>query len=81
EQQMAYDIVQNHLLATKAGRRPKQLLMLLLGYSGTGKTVVINSIAKMFREQNVHAWLGVTATSGVAASLIDGVTLHAFTAL
>ncbi|KAJ7573022.1 hypothetical protein C8J56DRAFT_904165 [Mycena floridula] len=80
-EQMAFNIMQNHVLVSRAGKRPKQLLMLLLGYGGTGKTVVINAITRMVCDQGLHDWMGVTATSGVAASLIDGVTLHSFAAI
>ncbi|KAJ7584278.1 hypothetical protein C8J56DRAFT_892964 [Mycena floridula] len=50
-------------------------------YGGTGKMVVINAITRMVCDQGLHDWMGVTATSGVAASLIDGVTLHSFAAI
>ncbi|KAJ7577354.1 hypothetical protein C8J56DRAFT_898991 [Mycena floridula] len=76
EQQMAYNIVTNHVLATKDDRNPEQLLMLLLGFGGTGKTVTINTISQMFRQNNVNNWITVIATSGVATTLIQGVTVH-----
>ncbi|KAJ7574688.1 hypothetical protein C8J56DRAFT_901880 [Mycena floridula] len=76
EQQMAYNIVTNHVLATKDDRNPEQLLMFLLGFGGTGKTVTINTISQMFRQNNVNNWITVIATSGVATTLIQGVTVH-----
>lgn len=49
QQALAYDIVSNHLEATKSGIRPPQLRLILRGPGGTGKTVVINAITESFR--------------------------------
>ncbi|KAJ7577509.1 hypothetical protein C8J56DRAFT_1061168 [Mycena floridula] len=45
-------------------------------FGGTGKTVTINTISEMFRQNSIEEWLAITATSGVAATLIEGVTVH-----
>ncbi|KAF8236478.1 hypothetical protein L208DRAFT_1123369, partial [Tricholoma matsutake] len=42
----------------------------------TGKTTVIEQVTKTFSECNAEGLLAKTATTGVAASLIEGMTLH-----
>lgn len=59
-----------------AGRKPPQLMMIILGEGGTGKTVIINEVTKLFALLGVSGMLAKTATSGVAATLISGTTLH-----
>lgn len=76
EQQRAFDIVHSHLKATMAGRNPPQLKMITIGPGGTGKTVVINELTRMFASMGASDMLAKTATSGVAATLISGTTLH-----
>jgi hypothetical protein len=60
-----------------------QMIMFLTGPGGSGKTKVINSVlsyAKRFCEQMQYAFdkrtIVVMAMSGVAATLIDGETIH-----
>ncbi|KAF8829472.1 hypothetical protein HHX47_DHR3001033 [Lentinula edodes] len=81
EQALAHDIVTNHLLATVNNQHPPQLRMILRGPGGTGKTVVIQAITETFAELGVTAQLAKTATSGVAATLISGQTLHSWAGL
>ena len=81
EQRRAFDIVYSHLKATLAGRKPPQLQMLIIGEGGTGKTVVINELTAMFASMGASNILAKTATSGVAATLISGTTLHNWAAL
>ncbi|KAJ6497950.1 hypothetical protein C8R47DRAFT_914367, partial [Mycena vitilis] len=76
EQRRAHDIIENHLLRTLAGQDPPQLLMIVRGEGGTGKTVLLNVITDTFDHHLSQAWLAKTATTGVAASLIAGQTLH-----
>nr|GAT45226.1 predicted protein [Mycena chlorophos] len=76
EQQRAHDLVLRHLRRTLAGERPPQLLMVIQGEGGTRKTVVLNSIANSFAELEASHLLAKTATTGVAASLFGGQTLH-----
>ena len=59
-----------------AGRKPPQLMMIILGEGGTGKTVIINEVTKLFASLSVSGMLAKTATSGVAVTLISGTTLH-----
>ena len=49
---------------------------LLLGSSGTGKTTVIERYIKYARSQGKT--VAVTASTGIAAQLIDGCTIHSF---
>ena len=76
DQQLAFDIICNHMRATRAGCRPPQLLMILQGYGGTGKTTLINEITKTFEANDYKHSLAKTAMSGIAATIIDAVTLH-----
>ena len=48
EQQLAFNIVQSHLKATLAGLKPPQLKMIVIGPRGTGKTVMINKITRIW---------------------------------
>ena len=81
EQKMAHDIVVNHLKARIFGRSPKQLLMIIRGQGGTGKSTLLNAITTSFDRLNAPQLLKKTAMSGVAASLIGGTTLHWFAGL
>ncbi|KAJ3912479.1 hypothetical protein F5877DRAFT_84764 [Lentinula edodes] len=76
EQARVHDIVVEHLQKTIAGERPAQLLLLLQGAGGTGKTVVINAISETFERLGVKGYLAKTATTGIAASHFGGKTLH-----
>ena len=49
---------------------------MVIGPGGTGKMTLINAITKAFEHIGIKDWLGKTATSGVAASLIGGRTFH-----
>ena len=48
----------------------------LTGEPGTGKSYTIHAIIKWAKQNAIN--LGVTAMTGVAAVLIEGVTLHSF---
>jgi hypothetical protein len=78
KQLKAHDIVMNHLIAHLDGKRPKQVLMMVTGQGGTGKSTLLNAITTTFEKVNAHHLLGKTALSGVAASLVGGTTLHWF---
>ena len=68
--------MQSHLKATLAGQKPPQLKMIVIGPRGTGKSVMINKITRMFANMGTSDMLVKTATSGIAASLISRMTLH-----
>ncbi|KAF8227124.1 hypothetical protein L208DRAFT_1074372, partial [Tricholoma matsutake] len=67
DQRQVHNIIARHLDAHLAGQQPTQLLMLVQGAGGTGKT---------FAEHNTGGMLAKTSMMGMAASLIQGVTLH-----
>ena len=62
--------------ANQAGRSPKQMLMIVIGPGGTGKLTLLNAITKSFEHNGVRHLLAKTAMSGVAATVIGGITLH-----
>jgi len=43
DQRRAYDIITSHLLSRLEGQRPDQLLMLIYGEGGTGKSEVVQN--------------------------------------
>ena len=80
-QSIAHQIVINHLRDHLAQKNPPQRLMIVHGEGGTGKTSLLNAIAKTFDALQSSHLLAKTATSGVAASIIGGQTLHSWAAL
>ena len=76
KQRMVHEIVSNHLNAELDLRRPPQLLILVIGHGGTGKSTLLNAITASFEEKGVLDLLAKTAMTGVAASVIGGTTLH-----
>ncbi|KAJ3566046.1 hypothetical protein NP233_g7249 [Leucocoprinus birnbaumii] len=81
DQRLVHDIVERQLLKHINKEPTEQLLMLCLGEGGTGKTKIIKEITETYREHSHGHWLSRTATSGVAATLIDGETLHSWLGL
>ena len=81
EQLMAHNIVTNHLHALVAGRKSKQLLMMVMGHGGMGKSMMLNTIMETFGMTGNSDLLKKTALSGLMASLIGGTTLHWFAGL
>ncbi|KAJ3573731.1 hypothetical protein NP233_g2235 [Leucocoprinus birnbaumii] len=78
DQRLVHDIVEQQLLRRLNGIPTRQMLMLCLGEGGTGKSRVIQEITKTYEEHGAANRLSRTATSGVAATLIDGETLHSW---
>ena len=76
DQRRAYDIVDWHLKETMDGKQPPQLLMVIPGEGGVGKSKVIQIITENFRRRGLKEWWVKGAYTGIAASLIDGKTLH-----
>ena len=76
DQRRAYDIVDWHLKETVDGKQPPQLLMVIPGEGGVGKSKVIQIITENFRRHGLKEWWVKGAYTGIAASLIDGKTLH-----
>jgi PIF1-like helicase len=81
EQLRAHDIITNNLHVHLDGKRPKQILMMLMGQGSTGKSTVLNAITTTFDKLDVPHLLGKMALSGVAASLVGGTTLHWYAGL
>jgi hypothetical protein len=77
DQRRAYEIMTWHLDQTlsHAPNLPP-LRMILYGEGGTGKSAVIQTVTDAFEERGVNAILLKAAYTGVAASLIQGKTLH-----
>lgn len=48
------------------------------GSAGTGKSVLLRSLIKALREQHGQGTVAVTASTGLAACHIGGITLHSF---
>lgn len=76
DQLRAFEIVKRHLTQKLLGRQPDQLLMQILGEGGTGKSMAIRCITELFTHRNSQRMLVKGAYTGIAASLIDGSTLH-----
>ncbi|KAI0085326.1 hypothetical protein BDY19DRAFT_870126, partial [Irpex rosettiformis] len=76
DQRRAYDIVAAHLNDYLSGRNPNQLLMIIHGEGGTGKSQVIQTITEYFTSRRMSSLLMKGAYTGIAASLIEGHTLH-----
>ncbi|KAJ4492153.1 hypothetical protein C8J55DRAFT_486060 [Lentinula edodes] len=70
DQRLAHDIVFNHLQATIEGQQPQQLLMIIRGAGGTGKTAVINAITQSFAAVGQEPLLAKTATSDRRSSQV-----------
>ena len=76
EQRRAHDIVAASLKAHLEGRRTGQILMVVIGAGGTGKSALLNAITKTLESRNAHHLLAKMALSGVAATVVGGTTLH-----
>ena len=69
-QRMAHGIVVNHLRAYLRGSNPAQCLMIVHGQGGTGKSTLLNEIARTFKTLQASSLLAKTAMSGVAAWIV-----------
>jgi hypothetical protein len=76
EQRRAYEIVKTVVVNSQRGQETPQLLMLLHGEGGTGKSRVIQTITMLFKQAGMEDRLAKMAYTGVAASLIEGETIH-----
>lgn len=76
QQRLAHDLVESSLLQYMNGTGHQQLLMMCMGEGGTGKSRVIQSITTTFEDHGVGHILTKTATSGVAATIINSETIH-----
>ncbi|THH17037.1 hypothetical protein EUX98_g9202 [Antrodiella citrinella] len=76
DQRRAYNMVTWHVGEMLAGRDPPQLLMLVYGEGGTGKSMVVQAITEFFKSHGALHLLEKGAYTGMAASLIGGHTRH-----
>ncbi|KIN94791.1 hypothetical protein M404DRAFT_98806, partial [Pisolithus tinctorius Marx 270] len=76
DQRRAYDIIDWHLQQLMAGRCPDQLRMIIPGEGGVGKLKTIQTITENFVRRGIERILVKAAYTGIAASVIDGKTLH-----
>ncbi|KLO06660.1 hypothetical protein SCHPADRAFT_801465, partial [Schizopora paradoxa] len=76
DQLRAFRIVEKHLRRTLAEEEVPQLLMFVPGEGGVGKSMVIQTITKLFESAGASHLLSKAAYTGIAASVIDGGTLH-----
>ena len=76
EQCRAYDIVDMHLQQFLSGVKPPQLRMFIPGEGGVGKSMTVQTVTANFISQEVGAILVKGAYTGIAASAINGKTLH-----
>lgn len=60
-----------HAIQTETTAIREQLLMIIYGTAGTGKSYLINAIASQLKDDCC-----LTATTGIAAFNINGVTIH-----
>ena len=58
----------------KSGRN-----VFLTGRAGSGKTHVLNEYIKFLRKKNIP--VGITASTGIAATHLDGMTIHAWSGM
>ena len=76
DQRRAYDIVDWHLQDVTEGKIVPQLLMMIPGEGGVGKSKLIQTMTENFERRQKALWCVKGAYTGIAASLIDGKTLH-----
>ena len=76
EQRRAYDIIDMHLQSYLSGKGPPQLRMFIPGEAGVGKSKTVQTVTANFISRGVGAILVKGAYTGIAASAINGQTLH-----
>ena len=78
KQRLAFNIVDAHCFG--ASRR-EQLLMIVIGTAGTGKSFLIDSIRSLFAARDCGSEIKITAPTGIAAANISGSTLFSLLSL
>ena len=76
DQYRAYDIIDWHLNETLSDHHPPQLMMIIPGEGGVSKSKTIQIITENFKQRGIVHLLVKSTYIGIAASLIDGKTLH-----
>ena len=73
KQRAAFDIIQSHCFGSDQN---DQLLMIVLGTAGTGKSYLIDAIRTLFAERGCSNYIKITAPTGIAAANITGSTIY-----
>lgn len=81
EQSRAHQIIYRHMKSSGRGQSPPQLLMVVNGAGGTGKSALIDAVTSSAASLGMQKALAKTATSGVAATRIGGTTIHSWAGL
>ena len=76
DQCRAYNIIVRHLDQTLSGKKPPPLRMLVHGEGGTGKSKLLHTVTEAFRQRGCLHRLLKAAYTGIAASQVDGKTIH-----
>jgi hypothetical protein len=76
KQRQVYDIVRWVKDERDSGRNPPQLLMIVHGEGGTGKSRVIQTINEIYKRSDDGKKLAKIAYTGIAASIIEGEPIH-----
>ena len=74
----AFDLIHDH---TFGHSQAEQLLLIVIGTAGTGKSFLINAIRYLFDEKNCAESLKVTTPTGIAAANIRGSTVFSLLCL
>jgi len=78
QQRAAFDLIYEHTFGLS---RAEQLLLIIIGTAGTGKSFLINAVRWLFDEQECAQSLKVTAPTGIAAANIRGSTIFSLLSL
>lgn len=77
-QRKAYDIIHRHTFGCS---QREQLLMIVVGTAGTGKSFLINAVRQLYLQSNCSQCLKITAPTGIVASNIHGCTIFSLLSL
>ena len=78
KQRFAFDIVYDH---TFGAAQNEQLLLLVVGTAGMGKSFLINAVRHLFDRHGQADALKITAPTGIAAANISGSTIFSLLSL
>ena len=76
KQWQAYNIINWNFREILMDNKPEQLLMIILGEGGVGKSKTIQAMTENFKRWGILDLLAKGMYTGIAASIIDGKTLH-----
>ena len=80
-QMVAISMIMKQLYQVRIGENPEQLLMLLVGTAGTGKTYIMTVVSRLTRRLfgRNGAVMNVAPTGAASVLLPDGKTIHSVT--